>query len=135
MGKIGDVSGKVGDVSGLGVEGKVGDVSGAATFDDVQRLLFEDRRNEGLGCLERKVDRLQFEVLALARWLDLRIRAIESKIETHTTDIDNIRDNIEKLEGKVSRHDESLEDHGRRIWYLEHPCPYPHENPSTSPPE
>jgi hypothetical protein len=94
--------GKIGDVSGLGVEGKIGDVSGDATFDEVQALLLQNRHAEGIDCLERKVDRLQFEMLAIARWLDLRLRLIEDQTETIQQSVDNHALVLAGHEGRIT---------------------------------
>lgn len=97
MGKIGDVSGKVGDVSG-----KVGDVSGEATFEQVYELLMQDRRSQNLGCLESRVNRLEFEIVALARWFELRLlitqKSLMDKINAHTIALDNHEARIDALE-------------------------------------
>jgi hypothetical protein len=97
-GKMGDVSGlgvggKMGDVSGLPVGGKIGDVSGGATFEQVQELVLRDRNLGSIECLEAKVNRLEYDILSIARWLDLRIRRLEQNGGTG---------NVEQLEGKIN---------------------------------
>jgi hypothetical protein len=108
-GRLGDVSGRLGDVSGrLGdISGKIGDVSGEATFEEVRELLIQDRRAHNLGCLERRVALLEFEVVALARWAELRfgplakqLKGVKESVAKHGTDLKNHDDRLKRLEAK-----------------------------------
>jgi hypothetical protein len=119
-GRVGDVSGRVGDVSGRvgDVSGRVGDVSGDATFDEVRELLVQDRRAINFGCLERRLANLEFEIVALARWFELRLRDAERKLDTR---IDQHTADINKLKKADDAHNTTLVKHDERLKKLE--CP------------
>ena len=111
-GRMGDVSGsgvggKIGDVSGLGIGGKIGDVSGDASFGQVQDLVLRDRNTGNIECLEARVNRLEYEVLSITRWLDLRMRALEQNV---TTDLQRFQETINEQADQISGLEDRIEE-------------------------
>lgn len=93
-----DVRGKLGDVSGFDVGGKLGDVSGDETFEQMLGVVTQEQRKEILHCLEIRVNRLEYQLFALAKWLDLRITANTSRLDHAEGQLQDHEDRIRKLE-------------------------------------
>ena len=80
-GHMGDISSHMGDVSGhMGdVSGHMGDISGR-TFAQIQGLILQGRQAERIMFVESKINRLEYELFAVAQSLDARLRAIEERL-------------------------------------------------------
>lgn len=96
-----DVRGKLGDVSGFEVGGKLGDVSGNETFEQVLDMVTGGQGKEILHCLEIRVNRLEHLLLAIARWLDLRIRNLKDRLVAAEGDLANHERRIAALEDRL----------------------------------
>src|SRR5215813_12375162 len=75
-GRIGDISGRLGDISGLlgDISGRLGDISGRATSADVQDCLLEDRKADTVRFIERRLARIESEILLVVRWVNAQIQ-------------------------------------------------------------
>ena len=93
-----DVRGKLGDVSGFEVGGKLGDVSGEETFEELLGVVTHDQRREILHCLELRVNRLEYQLFAIARWLDLRVSSNTRRLDDDETQLRDHEDRIRRLE-------------------------------------
>jgi hypothetical protein len=98
-GRLGDVSGRLGDVSGrLGdISGRLGDVSGRASSDQVEDSLFSDRQTDNFQSVEKRVKRVEVEIVMLLRWVSAQFRIIEQGLTT-----DSNKDEIKTLQGQLS---------------------------------
>lgn len=96
------VSGRMGDVSG--VSGHMGDVSGASTMVEVKNFMFEDRRTDEIACLAAKIARMENEILGVSRWLDARLRHLETIAQGSS-----VGDRVTVVEGQIRTIDQRLD--------------------------
>jgi hypothetical protein len=117
-GRVGGLSGRVGGLSGKvgGLSGRVGGLSGKS-LEEIHGLMLQDRDSGKVECLERRVDRLEDELLAIAEWLDERLRIIEENMPDDLKRILAIKD--ENLNDLAATVQDSLDQLDERVTKLE----------------
>jgi hypothetical protein len=69
-----DISGKYGDISG-----KYGDISGGPN-EKIERIVFEGRLIDDIGCLQARVRRLEKDLIGIAGAFAARLNEIEQRL-------------------------------------------------------
>lgn len=111
-GRLGDISGRLGDISGrLGdVSGRLGDISGRASSTDVQDCLMDDREADKLRFIERRLARIESEIILVVRWVNaqLQLKGANSGGDALEQEVSRIKDSVGELTSRVTNIENKL---------------------------